>query len=555
MSPTSLLHKIIFRVTTTITPIVLILLSMVINLPNAELHKRTLRNSNFYNDLSLELRGEKANGQEINRSFSQILITAAIDGLATPGWLQNLFEQNINLLTTWLDNPEAELALYLPAKEIESSVAQNINTKTEEISRNFNDQIPECSREEDERIKREGFDLRNELCLPASVKNGEKSLTDFLGINQQTEERSEVLDTLIRNNAVNTFSNTFQAERILSTNQAQIAILNQANGLKASFLWLKSLIPVFFAIMAVLAVLDLILARINNKQLGREARRLFFFISTGSITLGLIIILVFGGFTYVSGWLQDLLIPSLGASSIVRLMTWEIVKFSFNLISIAIWTSLILLGVNLGLYLLEAAGLTLSVSSKNAKLQTNYAIPDKNPTFDGQFHKHRIKNKNKFEEITNPKEDLFKAESYKKIDSEPIDLARINSLQESHSTDQMLEGYDQKKLNNLQDFQSTKLTQNLRQDNLTGNQRINAQFQQQSQKKPNQNPETDLNYHEQSQENLANKEFTANPILNQTYQNSENQAPINSNTDYSATTNFSQPKASESPPAKKMPGL
>ena len=392
MTKNSFLHKIIYRFGVWITPIVLILTSIFINLPNSNLHKKTLRNSDFYSNLSQEITRDNLKPTDINKGFSSILFAAVLSDIANPGWLQNFFEENIDLITTWLtDNKQtSDLILYIPAQEIEIAIANKINEKTAKASKDFGDQIPTCKPEEETKIKREGFNLDQNLCLPESVKSGKQTLLQFLNIDENNVERSDVLNKLINNNVLNNFNENFRANQILSLTPAQRNFFNFMNNLRRVFLWLGRLLPFLLLACLILLVIDLFLAKnLEHKKLSYEIRRYFYAVAIGTISTSVLIILIMGGFIYLNSWIQSILIPGLENSTVTTLFAIEGVKFAFNIISLAVWISIGLIVFNLILKFLEVSGFLSDVKKKNEKLQKRISSIDKNPTLDGEFQRLR----------------------------------------------------------------------------------------------------------------------------------------------------------------------
>lgn len=392
MSNNSFIHKLIYRFGVWITPIALIFISIFINLPNADLHKQTLRNSNFYTDLSSEIRSTDLSVQDINRGFGSILLRAVLSDLATPGWLQNFFEQNIDLIAKWLtdQNQESNLILFIPSQEIELAVAKRINKTTAEVSDKFSDQIPVCSRDEVSKLKREGFSFEQSFCLPERVKNGEQELLEFLEINQEDIDRGRVLDKVINNNILNNFNENFRADQILSLDPVQKQFLNFLNQIRSTFLWLRSLFLPTLILIILLFVVNLILAKFtDNKKISYEIRRYFYTVAIGTITSSILIILFLGGFIYLNGWVQSIFIPGLNSSIITNLLALEMVKFAFNLVSLAVWISLGMIAFNIIFKILEITGILSDIKKKNQKLQMATSSVDKNPTLDGEFQRIR----------------------------------------------------------------------------------------------------------------------------------------------------------------------
>jgi len=386
--PIKLFYKLVSRIFVTLVPLLLITFSIIHNLPNADLHKRTLANGDFYNQFSTELQGNDLESSDLKKGFSQIVLTAVIGDLASPGWLKALFEDNIDLLTKWLVTPDTDLILDLPTKDIENSIANNIDETTSEVVENFDADIPECSDDLTEKIKREGFDLSKELCLPASVKNGEQTLTDFLEVTEEDEQLSRALDKIIRNNVLNSFSETVSAEEALDFNKNSDAFLQNLNWFRDWFLRIQSWLPIGFLIALMLLASDMFLSFLAGRKFTKEIRRLFFFTSTGVLSTALVVVMGLGGMIYLNSFLSRLFIPGLASDNITNLLAVEGIRFGFNLVSTAVWASVGMLSVNIIWIVLERAGVLSSLDKRNERLQ-NFAPAGgekiKNTTFDATF--------------------------------------------------------------------------------------------------------------------------------------------------------------------------
>ncbi len=536
MSANNLLYKIVYRLALNITPVILVLISVVIMLPNSNVHKKNLKSGDFYSQLSQELQSSDLTEEELKKGFSQILISTVMNDLATPGWLQNLFEQNIDLTTSWLKGEKDDLALYLPSKEIEVSIIKNIDEQTQKVNKNFD--IPTCSKEDEEKIKREGFDLTKNLCLPENVKNGQQKLTENLEINKQTAEQSQTFDKVIRNSVINPFNETFKASDILSLNETQRQIISILNWVRNGYLRLRNLIPVFGFIILALFITSMILAKISGKILGKEIRRYFFYTATGILSLSVILILSFGGFVYLNGQLQNLLIPGIGSQTIVNLLSFEAIKFTFNLVSLSVWIALGLLIINFTWQFLENSGALFNLNKKNKKLQNTRTSTEKNPTFDGDFrrvigtkyHKPETKlnipqEKNLFETKTD--------KNYQKIESQYDDLQDIKNLQNLDSTEAIL-NQDKLKGPNFTNlsFKNEDSSYELNNQNYTKSKSINNEF------KPGNDGFLDTNQPTPLQKSNSNNNLTGN--ANDNFINNTNNLDFTKNTKPTDTKNTPQ---------------
>lgn len=388
--PTRTLYEILHKFGIWFTPIILIIFSLSLNLPNSALHKATLRNSNFYNQLSSELNGFSLDENNVDRGFSGILFSAVLKDLATPGWLQNLFERNIDLSSEWMEGKNENLTLYLPSEDIQLATSKNIDSQTKQIGTEFASKIPTCSKEDEEKIIREGFSLDEEgFCLPETVSSGQQQLTEFLGL-KSTDSKQSILDKIVKNNQLKVSTEKFKAQDLLVTN-AQKSLLKRLNFIRDLFLRISAVVPFALVLSFLLLIADLFLAKSMNRKLGKELRKYLFYVASSTISLAALIILALGATTYFTSFVRNLFFPGIATTRIINLFALEIVKFSFNITSIAIWISLAFLVFNLIYQFLENSGVLHNPEAKNSRLMRKSAIATgaHNPTLDGQFHNQR----------------------------------------------------------------------------------------------------------------------------------------------------------------------
>lgn len=387
MSPFRLLYKIVSSVSMWLSPIILIVISISFTLTNATMHKSTLRGSDFYNKLSNELQTNKITSADLDKGFSSILLTSVFSDLATPGWLQNLFERNIDNTANWLDGKEQNWVIYMPTKEIEVSVSNKLDAQTKDIAKNFNSDIRECSNDEATKIQREGFDLQGSFCLPKEVKNGNQTISQFLEVSGQNVQNSTYLNSIVRNNSLNPFSDQIKAENVFASYSNGSDILGFANKVRDGFLAIKRAVPYLVAVLLILLVAQVLLARLNNRKVTHEIRHYLFYTVVGTFSLGCLIILSLGGTILLTTTVQRYLLPSIGSQQLVYLLALEVVKFAFNLISIAIWIALGMIFVYLTIIFFEKSTLVINAREKNQKYKQRSAIiGSDNRTLDGQFH-------------------------------------------------------------------------------------------------------------------------------------------------------------------------
>jgi hypothetical protein len=379
------LQRLISRLLIWVAPVLLILISIFINLPNNQLHKETLAKSDFYNKLSSQLQQSEVKAQDGQVSFGSVLYASVLRDVASPGWLQNLFEQNIDNTTKWLKGENDELVLYLPSKDIELAASKQLDNKVKELSENSAIDIETCTQGQIDTIEREGFALNSQVCLPESVKNGEQTLTEFLDINEQAVETGEFFSSLIRNSPFNTFTNNYKPGELPRYSDGLIGLLNQARDL---FISGQKAIPFVLMGLIMAFALQLVLARFANRKVLSELRKTLFYTSLGIFSLSGAVILTIGGSVYFTSYLQELFLPGIQVNELTQVVSFEAVKFAFNLISYAFWLAVGMITANFILQYGEVSGFFANTEEKNQLLkkfekEKPAVIPT--PTFDAAF--------------------------------------------------------------------------------------------------------------------------------------------------------------------------
>ena len=156
------------------------------------------------------------------------------------------------------------------------------------------------------------------------------------------------------------------------------------------YIYFQNIIWVFPAVILVLFVVDLVLNKARNRSFYKSSKHFLFYTGVGTLSLSALIILVLGGFTYFTSFVQSLFLPGIGTSSLINLASLEVVKIVFWILSTAVWISIGMLGTN---YLLTAAhtsGAFNNSKKKNKKLAEaafqNLDKPDfQNTTFQDQY--------------------------------------------------------------------------------------------------------------------------------------------------------------------------
>jgi hypothetical protein len=390
------IYNLVSNFATWLIPILLIVFSFTLNLTNSDLHKQTLKNSDFYSKISNELQGDQLESDQIKSGFGSILFSAVLKDLATPGWIQNLTEKNIDNITGWLKGDQSDLALYVPSKEIEVSATKNIDSQTKEATEKFGDQIEVCNTDQENALKREGLNLDQSFCLPESVKSGQQTLTEFLELKAQDTQNSEFLDQLVRNNTLNPFNDTIKATDLSDQNPFRKNFYENLNRIRSGYIQLYSLSWTLPVASLALFVISMLAAKLAERNLWREARRFLWQSATGTLVAIALLILMLGGSAYLTSFLQNALFQGFGSDQLVSLIALEVVKFTFNLSSISFWiaiASLVVFGV---MHFVNEKDLLATNKEKNQKLKLKPETPNPTPnsTFDGNFKNVLLESQN-----------------------------------------------------------------------------------------------------------------------------------------------------------------
>jgi len=382
MLPVKILFRICKTIVVILAPLIIVLSSILLTLPNASVHKNSLKNSDFYNKLSQELKNTNSDF-DLKNGFLNILVLSSIKDLASPGWLQNLAEKNIDLTSKWLGGENSDWTFYLPTQDLNNSVQKNIDQQTKEIS--TKNTIPVCSKAVSEGIKREGFDLNKELCLPEEVSKGQTTLTDYLGFKDSPKKQQDALSTIVKNNSIDSQTESFKVkDNALETNLDTVRIVNK---LRDNFLYIRSFVPFLLSGLLALTLITLVLARLAGKKLLKEIRGLLWVIATSTFVTVICVLCFFGVSSYLTSSLNNLLLPGIASSQVINLVLLQFIRFIFDLLYIALVIIGAMIGINLVTLLIEKILNSRHVEKKNTRLQGWSGDPKQTQTLDGHFKK------------------------------------------------------------------------------------------------------------------------------------------------------------------------
>jgi hypothetical protein len=381
------LYRYIRGIIIAILPILLVLFSISVRLPDAQLHKDTLLNSNFYNSLSTQIKSYEP-GYDPKNAFLSLVIASTIDDFASPGWLQNITEKNIDLTTAWLRGDTEDWSFYLPSQDISLAVNDKIDAKTKDFVNQYGSSINTCSDTQANDLKTQGFDTTKDFCLPKSVLDGSQTLSSFFGYDVNSNKNQSVLDSLFKNGFFNGNTDNFSFSSTLGSSQSNI--YNWIKTFRDYFVGFRKIILPLFGVLAVIILLLVLLApRVGKKSLP-ELRRILTYSGYSTIIISVCVILVLGGAAYIISAVKVALFPGFGTDKISSILTWQMVLFSFNIVSLAIYIGVGFFVASLILWLVDKIGFLRKIKMKNEKLVTKPTNNLNNKTLDGQFQRATV---------------------------------------------------------------------------------------------------------------------------------------------------------------------
>lgn len=378
----TILYNILRNFLVYFVPIVIIIFSISLNLPNANLHKQTFKNTDFYNKLSREIKklkeNEKINTNDPktlaqNSAFS--LFSSSISELTTPNWLENVIAKNIDLTSNWLLEKQDEWTFYFPSGQIQTSLNQNLDKQTKELVNTNKSDIPECTNENLEKLKTGNFDLAKNFCLPKEVKNGTNNLSDFL----------PKVDINSLTNGLDLSANidNFKAQNlgIASSKSYEFFV-----GMRQYLTKIRTGSPYVLAGFAVILLIITILSKAIGHSIRKDLISNLWKISLSTLSLSIVFVLVLGGLFMLNSWATNWILPGVSVPGLSDLLTWQWIWFLFDLVSIAIWSGLGMVILNLILLILPKGStkkLNQHLQEKPQKKYQNSDFSSNNPNQNG----------------------------------------------------------------------------------------------------------------------------------------------------------------------------
>jgi hypothetical protein len=342
-----------------ISSVSIVLYSIAFVLPNSTLHTQKLVQSNFYENVVSSLK-PTTNGDAffVNQGLSTILVNSLIGETITPTWLKGVVETNILTTSRWLVGETENWEFYLPVRDVEAALSKNLDTKTSEFIKENQSKITPCSLNQAESIRTNGFDLSKDFCLPIEVKEGTKSLSDFLGANQISTSTG-LLNRVIKGLNLNS-SGEIQAVNDFSQNANgnQKQLINTLNAIRNGFVSLRN--SVFFVglLITTLLGINLFLAHLARRKYIFLLYRSILLISLNIALLSGSFVVIIGGSGFLSSMVKSLLFPGFLAKTTDAIIQKALFDFSVSLVSPGLFIGLFLLMAGSVLWLVSRFSLS-----------------------------------------------------------------------------------------------------------------------------------------------------------------------------------------------------
>ena len=381
------LYRYIRGIIIAVLPILLVLFSIGVRLPDAKLHKDTLKNSSFYTELSGEVKNYDP-GFDPKNAFLSLVIASTVDQFASPGWLQNFSEQNIDLTSAWLRGDVEDWSFYIPSQDVSLAVNDKIDAKTKGFVDKYGSSVNTCTDTEEVELKNQGFDPNKTFCLPKSVKDGKQTLSSFFGYDQNNSKNKSLLDSLFKNGFWNGNIENFKFDSVFQSSSSDV--YKWLKTIRGYFVGLRIIIlPALLITILAIAFLILLSSKVGKKPLA-ELRRVLTYSAYSTIIISVCVILIIGGSAYLTSTIRLALLPGFSTAKIASIVTWQIVLFSFNIVSTAIYIATALFVISLILWVVDKIGFVRKIKLKNEKLATKPTNNIQNRTLDGQFQRATV---------------------------------------------------------------------------------------------------------------------------------------------------------------------
>lgn len=322
-------------------PLVVILWSFSLNIPNAANHSKILSDSGFYQNLNSEiLKLNQENNFPTKEGLWYTIIASTSPDIASPSSLEALFEKNIALTSSWFDGQSGTWHFYIPTKNIAQSLENNFDIKTVEIARAKKDDIPSCP---DQSLVKYIIDLEKDFCIPVPIMDGKGLMSDFVRSNLNFQGKT--IQVLFSKDPEVLKKTDFKASDLGVVSES-LAI--SMNNFRDGFLKTRSTINILLPILLLSLLLVPIFALALNKRPINELKIILRLLGITSLVNTLVLIV-----TSQVIFLQNLNITGLRSEMIVSLFSDVFWKFLVGLMTPALWFSFGFIALSAALYFVE----------------------------------------------------------------------------------------------------------------------------------------------------------------------------------------------------------
>lgn len=433
----TILYNILRNFLVYFVPIVIIIFSISLTLPNTSIHKQTLKNTDFYNKLSKEIKklkeNENTNSNNNPKTLAQnsafSLFGSSISELTTPDWLENMITKNIDLTSDWLLEKQNEWTFYFPSGQVQTTLNQNLDKQTKELVNTKKSDIPECTNENLEKLKTGNFDLAKNFCLPKEVKDGKNNLSDFLP--------KVDINSLTSGLDLNANIDNFKAQNLGINSKTYEFFV----GMRQYLTKIRTGSPYVLTGFVIILLLITILSKAIGRNVRKDLVSNLWKISLSTLSLSAVFILILGGLFMLNSWATNWILPGASVVSLSDLLTWQWIWFLFDLVSIAIWSSFGMIILNLILLILPKGSTEKLNKHLQEKPQQSYentdlpnpknSIPEPNDDLNNANTKHsKYLNKNSYQL------DQEKVNNYNQEENNLENLHKPNNSDNSYQNDQ-----------------------------------------------------------------------------------------------------------------------
>lgn len=324
------LYRLTHMVIIWVFPVFLVLTSLVVMLPQTDQHKSAIAYNNFYPELSSILMTPP---EQDSVRTETVILRSLFDDLATAEWLQGVVETNIDNFINWLISEEDEWIVYIPTSEVQTNIAQNIDNEVEKIIDSKEGDVQSCGSEDAQQIRREGFNLDEDFCLPASVISGEESLTEFMGIGAE-ELEEQFLSSFLQDSPI-TSDNISVNDLVPDTTPN-----DSLETVRSGYSYLRDNLIVFWIVFGAFLVGHLLIAKAADRTFVAQVQKILLLTGINTLILSAVIIMIIAGGNYFSSSIVRFTFPGLELNTIQNMLLLRAVLLIAGLLQVAIITGI-----------------------------------------------------------------------------------------------------------------------------------------------------------------------------------------------------------------------